>query len=142
MEIVVEYPYRMLHSRGLLAMPDLQEKAFAKVSRADAGRIELLNHLQHGKHLFFACLYVCTERNIVHKSIDASSEISVIVQTADYEGSHRILMLCEIAVAQLFHKVLCKAFLHRERAVLRTLVLRIVVSPEAITRNRIVFLIF
>ena len=128
-EVILQDLYSIFHSRRLLAQPYLKKETFAQVSCTDPGRFELLNHLQHLKHLFLRSLNICPERKIINNTVDASSEISVIIQASDKERCDGILMFGKISVSQLFLKTLGKALLDGECIVLRTLVLRIIVRP-------------
>ena len=141
-EMILQNLYGILHSRSLLAKPDLEQKTFTKVPRTHACRLELLNDLEHLQHLLFSCLDIRPERKIVHNAVDASAKIPVIIKAADKERSHGILMFSKIPISELLLKALCKTLLHRKRIVLRTFILRIIIRPEAIARYRVILLIF
>ncbi|CCX52911.1 unknown [Alistipes sp. CAG:514] len=138
LEIVREDGLGELHDPGLLLRPELEEKAFPKVSRAHTGRLELLYHFEHGRHLLGRGLYVRPESQVIDDAVNVPAEVPVTVQTADDEGGHVTVMLGEVAIAQLFHKALREALLDRECVVLGTLVLPVVVDPELVRRNRII----
>ena len=141
-EMILQNLYGILHSRSLLAKPDLKHKTFAKVSRSHACRLELLNDLEHLQYFFFGSLDIRPERKIIHDAVYASAKITVIIKAADKERSHGILMFSKIPISELFLKTLGEALLHRKRIVLRTFILRIIIRPEAIARYRVILLIF
>ena len=141
-EIIGQDLNGILHGRSLLAQFDLKKKAFAKITGSHSGRLKLLDHLKHLQHFFFRCLHIGPERKIIHYTFYASAQIAVIIKASDKERCHSILMFCQISITELLLKTLRKAFLHGKCAVLRTLVLRIIVSPQPVARNRIVILIF
>ena len=84
-EMILQNLYGILHSRSLLAKPDLKQETFAKVSRSHACRLELLNDLEHLQYFFFGSLDIRPERKIIHDAVYASAKITVIIKAADKE---------------------------------------------------------
>ena len=119
----------------------LQQKAFPQVSCPYSGRVEILNDFQHLNHFFFRGFYAGPERKVVHEAFRIPPEITVVVETADNEGSDRPLMLRKVTETELVHETLCETFLDGERIVLRTFVLAVVVHAQLVSRNRIVILV-
>ena len=141
-EVIFKNLYSILHCRGLLAMSDLQKEAFAQVTRSHSDRLELLDDLEHLEDLVLIRLKVCPERHVVDNTVYASSQITVVIQASYNKSGDSILMLSKITVTQLLHEALGEAFLYGKRVILGTLVLRIIVRPEAIAWDGIILLIF
>ena len=112
-----------LHLRRPAAVLDLKQETFLKVACAYTGRFKLLNDFEHGKNLLLGSLDICPERKVIHHTVNASSQIAVIVKAANDERSHSILMLGEIAITQLLLEALSEALLYRKGTVLRSLFL-------------------
>ena len=89
------------HGRGLLLVLQLDEEALAEVARAHAGRLELLDDLEHRLHLFRVGGDACAEGEVVHEGFNVAAEIAVVIQAADDEGGHGPLVLGQVPVAQL-----------------------------------------
>ena len=123
-------------------MSNLQKEAFAQVTRSHSDRLELLDDLEHLEDLVLIRLKVCPERHVVDNTVYASSQIAVVIQASYNKSGDSILMLSKITVTQLFHEALGEAFLYGKRVILGTLVFRIIVRPEAIAWDGIIFLIF
>ena len=141
-EVILQNLDCKLDLRGPLAMSDLQEKTLSQISCSDSSRFKLLDHLQHLQQFLLCSLNIGTERKVVNYTVKTSTKIAVIIKATYKKRGHRILMLSQLAIAQLLLKALSKTLFYRECVVLRAFVLRIVIRTQAIARNGIILLVF
>ena len=126
------------HRRRLLLVLQLDEEAFAEVTRAHARGLELLDDLQHRLHLLGIRLDAGAEGEIIDQRLDVAAEIAVVVETADDKGGHGPLVLRQMTVAELLLKALRETLLDGEGVVFGTLVLAPVVYGAVVVRRGIV----
>ena len=126
------------HGGRLLLVLQLDEKAFAEVAGAYAGRLELLDDLEHRLHLGCIGGDAGAEGEVIDQGLDVAAEIAVVVQTADDKSGHGPLVLGKVPVAQLLLEALRKALLDGEGIVLGTFVLAPVVHGAVVVRGGIV----
>ena len=110
-EIIAKYLLGIVHFRTSLQVLDLQKEAFPQISGPDSRRLEFLDDLQHFKNIILVCIDIGSQCYIIDNTVNAASEVAVIIKTADDEGADGILLLGQIAVAELLLKALGEAFL-------------------------------
>ena len=142
LKIIRENPFGIDNILGLFQSFQLNQETLLQIACADSRRVELLDDMQYLQHFLPCGGDVHAERQVIHETVNVSSEIPVIVQTADYESGYIMLMFSQIPEAKLVHETLREALFYGKRVVLRPLVLAVVVHMQFVFRNGIIILQF
>ena len=140
LEIVADYPSGIHDIPGLPAVPQLEQQTFPEIPRPDTGRLELLDELKHAGDLFRVGLDAGPEGHVVDQRLDVPAKIAVTVERAYDESGDIVLLLREIAAAELIHQALGETRSHRESVVFRSGILPPVVDFQTIGRYVVVIL--
>ena len=115
-------------------------EALAKVARAYAHGLEVLDNHQHTLNLLLVRFNPGTEGEVVHHGLQVAAQVAVVVQAADYERGDFVLVRCQVAEAELALEALGEAFLDGEGVILGPWVLAPVVYLQFVCGDVSVFL--
>ena len=114
-EVFIHYRDGFIHRFGMQPSFQLQQQALTQIAGTHTRRIESLYHVQQFEYLFFGGHHILREGQVIDNGSDLSSQISIIVYTANELSGDGPFPVVHLHHTQLLDEVLMKGLGYRYR---------------------------